>query len=384
MKRLFIILSIFLLILGCNKKENKEISKRMEAPIKVKVKKVEFRNIPVYVTLVGYAKSKNIANISPKINGYIEKINYNVGDYVEKGKVVAVIVNKEMEDKLKSLKAKLKAANAGLKQVQELIEIDKKSFKQAESNFKFAKKTYLRFKNLLKSESITKQEFDKVLNEFTNAKLEVEKAKKLIEIDKLRVREAKDNILSLKNSINSLKVITEYRYVKAPFDGIIVKKFIDKGNFINVGMPILQIATRELEGVFYVPSTYFSKLKLGDKIYIKGKPYKIIEISPNIDRTSSKFQIKVNIDKNFVNGEYIEAKLKIGSRKAILIDKKYIHQVDSLNFTFIAKDNFVLKVFLKIRDYNHSKDEVISGLNKNDMIIVEPLNNLKDKLPCTY
>ncbi len=385
MKRVAITgLILFFIILGCSKKEETKRENQEKTPIEVSVKKLSFQKVPVYTEITGFVKSKYLADISPKINGYIEEIKFKEGDYVKKGEIIAIIQNKETVDKLKSLKSQLNAAKSQLKQIEQLSKIDEKSLLQAKSNFDFAKKTYIRFKNLLKSESVTKQEFDRVLNEYNNSKLQLEKAKDLLKIDNLKKAEAESNILSLKNSINSLSVISKYRFVKAPFSGIITKKFIDKGNFINVGMPILEIASLDKQGYLYVPYRYIHKVKKGDCVLMKGGKFYITDISPDIDKSSSQFLIKIDVGKNFINGEFLEAKIKTGTKNALLIEKRYVREIDGFKYTFIVKDNFIIKAYIKVKNFNNKKYEVISGLNSGDLLIVKPFNKLKDNWPCTY
>ena len=384
-KFLLISIAFIAIIIGCKNKELQNTEKKELTPIKVKVEKIKYETLPVYLTLTGFVKSKDIANVSPKINGYIKKINYNTGDHVKKDAIIAIIENKETEEKLKALINQLSAEKLSLKEAKEMVVINKKSYLQAKSNYEYALKTFKRYKNLLKTESVTKQEFDRVLNQYNNAKLQLEKSKKMLEISRLKVKQAEKMIKSLKSNINSLKVILNYRFVKSPFSGVVIKKFVDTGNFINVGMPILQIGSEDKEGVFYIPSKYINQVKIGDKIIINFRKYSIFNIEPDIDKSSSQFIVKVDLGKNkFVNGEYLTGKFKTGVKEAIVINKKFVKNYEGLNFTYIAKDNFIVKVALKLKKIDDENYEVISGLNSGDLLITSPLNSLKDNYPCEY
>ncbi len=385
MKKFNFFILFFLLILinySCENKNTQDKTEKNINPIQVKVKKITEQTIPNYIKVIGFVKASEVVNISPKINGYLKYIKYNEGDYVKKGEIVAEIENQETVNKLKSLKEKLNALKISLKQLKEMLDIDNKSYLQAKSNFEYAEKTFLRYKKLLKSESITRQEYDKVFNNYTNAKLELEKSKKLLEISKLKILQTKKEIESVSENLKSIQVIANYRFVKSPISGIVTKKFVDTGNFINIGMPIIKIVSKEKQGYFYVPSQFFSNIKIGDNLIINKKLYKITNVSPDINKTSQ-FLIKVNLNnESFKNGEYLEGLIEIGKKKAIILENKFIKKYEDLYYTYIVKENSIIKVYLKVKEIDNNKYEVISGLNNGDLLIIAPLNNLKDNFPC--
>lgn len=385
MKKFNFFMLFFLLILinySCENKNTQDKTEKNINPIQVKVKKITEQTIPNYIKVIGFVKASEVVNISPKINGYLKYIKYNEGDYVKKGEIVAEIENQETVNKLKSLKEKLNALKISLKQLKEMLNIDKKSYLQAKSNFEYAEKTFLRYKKLLKSESITRQEYDKVFNNYTNAKLELEKSKKLLEISELKILQTKKEIKSVSENIKSIQVVANYRFVKSPISGIVTKKFVDTGNFINIGMPIIKIVSKEKQGYFYVPSQFFSNIKIGYNLIINKKLYKITNVSPDINKTSQ-FLVKVNLNnKSFKNGEYLEGLIEIGKKKAIILENKFIKKYEDFYYTYIVKENSIIKVYLKVKKIDNNKYEVISGLNNGDLLIIEPLNNLKDNFPC--
>ncbi len=386
MKRYIFFIFIFFIILAnffsCKTDNSQDRTEKSVNPVKVKVKKITYQEIPNYIKVIGFVKANEVVNISPKINGYIKYIKYNEGDYVKKGEIVAEIENKETVSKLKSLRQKLEALKINLKQIKKMVDIDNKSYLQAKSNFEYAKKNYLRYEKLLKSESVTKQEYDKIFNIFVNAKLELEKSKKMLKISKLKTLQIKKEIQSVAANLKSIQVISNYRFVKSPISGIITKKFIDTGNFVNIGMPIIKVVSKKKQGYFYIPSQFFSNINIGDNLIINKKLYKIRNISPDINE-SSQFLIKVNLNgESFKNGEYLEGFVKIGEKKAIILDKKFIKKYEDLYYTYIVKENSIIKVYLKVKEMDNNKYEIISGLNNGDLLIIDPLNNLKDNYPC--
>lgn len=85
----FVLVSFFILISGCQKKEE-VVDKKLEA-IPVKVAEVQFKNISKALDYVGNIKAEDEAVVYPKVGGkIIEKLKED-GSFVEKGSVIAYI-----------------------------------------------------------------------------------------------------------------------------------------------------------------------------------------------------------------------------------------------------------------------------------------------------
>ena len=384
-KMLFIIIFIILFIVGCGSEKKSQIPENKKT-INVKIVKAEKTSVPEYIKLNGFVSSDKVAFISPKINGYIEKFYVVPGEKIYRGEILFSIKNKEISEKVKSLQAKLKSLYSMKKETSLLYDISKKSLKQAEANFKLAGKNFKRYKNLVKTESITPLEFDKMKTDFINAKMELEKAKKMEEINKLKIVQLNHNIQSLRNSLNEVKTVSDYRFVKAPFDGVILEKYIDAGNLVSPGVKVLKMASMKKVAYFTVPSKFKSYVKVGDKLFIKNQSVKIIEIYPDVSRNSLQFKIKTTLPeelKILPNGSFMTSLLKTGKREALLIDKKFVRKYNDIFYTYLCKNSGeVVKAFLTLKEYSFDKYEILTGLDINDDIIKSPLD-INETMKCS-
>jgi len=381
-KTLLIIFFITLSLFSCKSKE--KFSKNEPKSIKVVTIHPQIKEIPDFIKITGKVKSKKIVYISPKIDGYIEKINVKTGDFVKANETIAIIKNDEVLNKFKSLKYKLKSLQMKKSEIDEMIKIYRKSLKQAKANLKLAKKNFIRIKNLLKSESATPQEFDKVQNAFINAKLEVNKAKDLLQVQKLRLKEISENIKSLKKQIDALKVIINYRFVKAPFDGIILEKYIEIGSLVKPGGKLFKLGSIKKVAILNVPVKYKKLIFIGKRVLIDNSKEKITEIIPESNFNSSQFKIKVSLKNSskYINGEFIEAKLKIGMKSALILSKNYVKKLNDLYYVYICQNGYVVKTYIKGKPIYQNKFLVYSGINKADNVIISPLPPIISDLKC--
>ena len=118
-----------------------------------------------------------------------------------------------------------------------------------DDSFKIASKQldadYKRYKQLAKNGHATKEEFDKI-----------ERSKEE----------------------NDLKI--EWCEVRSPIDGIVITKFKEEGEYLNVGSNIVSIADPyNVWAYFYVPYDMVHKLKVGDKVkgILQEMPNKVFE-----------------------------------------------------------------------------------------------------------
>ena len=375
---LFFILTLIFFYSSCSKKE--KFNNFKFKAVKVRTKNFFYKRIPKIVSIDGFVSSEKIAFITPKIDGYIEKINVKPGDRVKKGDVLLIIKNKEIEKKVKSIKFKLQSLNIQKKETKILINLYKKSLSQAEANFHLAKSNFYRYRNLLKTESITKEEFDKIHTQFINAELEVKKAKDLLEINKLKLIQITKEIKSLESSLEELEVLSSYRILKAPFSGIILEKYLDIGNYVTPGVKILKLGTLKKVAYFSVPLKYLKYCSVGNYVFINNKKAKIIEIIPEIE--ASQFKIKVSLNSmNFVNGQYLKAKFIADFRRAIVLPKNLVKRLNDLYYVYVCKNGFVIKTFLTGKFISNGF-LVNSGLSQKDKVILTPINNFQSNLRC--
>lgn len=84
-------------------------------------------------------------------------------------------------------------------------------------------------------------------------------------IKKGHISQAEFDILETKKKDNDLKL--KWCLVKSPIDGIIITKFVEQGEVVGAGTPLLSVANpREIWAYFYVPHDDLNRLKVGQKV----------------------------------------------------------------------------------------------------------------------
>lgn len=170
--------------------------------------------------------------------------------------------------------------------------------------------------------------------------------------------------------------------VKSPTSGKVHLMNINAGQLISPSTPIAQIYGIPV-AIIKLPSIYYNKVKIGDKIQIYSSELSISEVSTIyykssiIDPLSQTFEIRARVNK-FPIGAFANAKITLEKReKAIVIPTSAILGLDK-KYVFILDGDRAYKRVIKIGISNEEYTEVLEGLNLNDKIIVEGQYNLQD------
>jgi len=225
------------------------------------------------------SETRYSANIVPnaqvdlafKSGGYVESIrqvrgsdgrlrNVDIGDWVTKGTVLAIVRQKDYNDSREQARAQLARARA--------------DFEHAQLNFQ-------RTSNLYSTQSATKPEYDSAKAQYDQAVASVNNANAVV---------AQADTALADSSL------------RAPFDGWIVKRSVDIGALVGPSTPAFSIAdTRSVRAVFGVPDNAISRVKLGQPqsittdVFAKVFAGRVTAISPTADPKSRVYSVEVTI-----------------------------------------------------------------------------------------
>jgi RND family efflux transporter MFP subunit len=146
------------------------------------------------------------STIYARVNGYVSKWLVDIGDHVHKGEVLAVIETPELD-------AELQAARAQLKSSQSQVVA-----RQAEAEF--SKTTNERWRDSPKG-VVSEQERESKKADYESSVARLYSANAQVNLDKSKV--------------DQYTALTEFKQVKAPFDGTITERKIDLGNLVTAG-----------------------------------------------------------------------------------------------------------------------------------------------------
>ncbi|MBK3331906.1 efflux RND transporter periplasmic adaptor subunit [Persephonella atlantica] len=347
---------------GYAKEEVKEV-------VKLPTVKVTSQKVYRYYQIDGSVVSDNNAKVATKLMARILKINVKEGDYVKKGQLLAVLDDSEIRQNIKE-------AKAGLEELSKAREEALSGLKGAEAAYQFAKRTYERFKNLYRENAVSKQQLEEIETKMIGAKAQVDAIKA-----KLKQLDAKEKQVRAK--LKYAQIMQSYAYIKAPFDGVIIKKMNDVGDMAAPGMPLFVIGDKNLKFISMVDESLINKVNVGDTVDLfidtVGKKYsaKIVEKSNSIDPMNRTFTVKAQLpqDSSLKPGMYGKMRIKIGEEKKILVPATAVTKWGQLDAVYtVDEDGVAHLTFVKTGETVNGKVEIISGLKEGMEIVASDVD----------
>ena len=251
------------------------------------------------LNLPGETAAWNQTVIYARVNGYVAKWSADIGDSVTSGQTLALIDTPELDAELLAANAKL---NASVAQV---------AVKQAQADF--AASTDQRWRESPKGVvSDQERESKKAGTAEADAELNASKAQVVLQ----------------RADVERLTSLTQFKEVKAPFDGTIVERQIDIGYLVTAGSTtnttsLYQISQTTPMRIFvHAPQSAAPQLmKPGMTALITSRDQPDLRLEGKVARTAKSINpesrtIRVeidfpNADRSLVPGMYVQATFKL-------------------------------------------------------------------------
>jgi len=346
-------------IISC--KEEKEVK-----PIIQDIKELVFAS--------GELEWDNSYNLTAQTDGVLLNANFEVGNKVIKGTVVANIDNKSNEINTQIAREQLQISN-------ENVTINAPQIQQLEQNILFAESKYQqdllqaeRYKRLYESQSIAKVEYENmqlnVQNSLSNLNA-LQKQKSQI------LQQAKVQQITTKGQVQNSQTVQHYNKIIVTESGTVIKKLKTKGDYVRKGDVIAVIADEQkVEAVLNVDENNIGKIQIGQTAFVqlntnKNKIYngKISEILAAFDNQTQSFICKVTFDsalQSSLFGTQLEANILVGEKKnALLIPREFMGFGNKV-FVKGKENGVIIKPGILSTEYV----EVLEGITKDDILIL--------------
>jgi len=177
-------------------------------PPKVVVATPVVRDVQQYANFVGETAASRTLEVRARVQGFLDKVHFEEGDFVEEGELLFEIEPEPFEAELTRLEAVVKQTEAALKLAQSNLDRGQKAFDKG---------------------AITPEDL-------ATRVAERDAAQAKLEADKAAVRHAKIDL--------------SYTKISAPFRGIAGRSLIDAGNLVGSGDNTLLTVVRQVQPMY--------------------------------------------------------------------------------------------------------------------------------------
>ena len=326
----------------------------------VPVIKPRSQSVSSYAEITGNAAAVNAVKLVARVEGYLEKIHYEDGQFVKKGDLLFTIQQDQYKDQLQQAQAQVLAAQAQLAH---------------------AKVELPRYTALVKKDAATQTEVDHWYYERATAEAQVLGAQAQVSLAKLNLG---------------------YTEVRAPFDGIVGKHLVDPGNVVGGTQQSALAEITQLDPIYVVANlseqevlkiranlnqhrlTFEDLRKVPVDLALSdqtGFPLQgtIEYVSPGIDPSTGTLLVRgilANADRTLLPGFFVKMRLPMGrvDRNALLVPDSALQADQGGRYLLIVgKDDVVEQRYVQLGQLDGTLRVITSGLKPEDRVVVGEL-----------
>jgi RND family efflux transporter MFP subunit len=324
-------------------------------PMVVEVTSLQQRAISDRVELVGSLEAVLRGQIKARAAGYIKKIPYDLGDFVEAGALVVELDNLKAREAFKESEAALKVAQA---------QRDSSLARERNLRTKLANYQELQRKNVL-----TRQQLEDLSSEHEVALAEVDLNRALV--------------AQAESALETNRLILEETKIKSAFSGYVAERMCEVGDLADPNVPLLSVVNLDvIRTVVHIVERDYDKIKLGQRAVVRVDAYpgmefagKVIRIAPRIDleTRTAPIQIEIRNPEAYLKpGMYARVSLQFEEREhANVVPLATIQHDRDERFVFLVRpdDQTIERRNVRVGIEDAQYAEIREGLSRDDQIV---------------
>jgi len=304
-------------------------------PIKAQIVTVHLETVPALTEVTGTVHAVERAQLAAKVMGSIDEMPFTLGQRVKRGDTLVTISAGEIKARVA----------------------------QAESQYNQASRDLARERELLPKGASTAT----------------------------MVNDLEDRWAGAEAKLREAEVILSYATIRAPFDGVIARKFVNVGDLASPGIPLVEIeGLNGFEVEAGVPDSLAGGLGAGMSLVVQCPTEGVVfsgrvsEISSAADPTAHTVAVKITVPDSFVvrSGQFVRLQIPGAPIRALLAPWPAVTTLGQMERVFVAgSDNRAVLRLVKTGARRGDQVEILSGLDDGDRVILALTAGMREGQP---
>jgi len=315
-------------------------------------------------------------DVHAKVAGYVKKIYVDVGDHVRTGELLAVLEIPELQDEITQ-------AQATVARDEEEISRAKADLKRAQAAYETAHLAYTRLAGVVQKrpELVAQQDMDDAQGRDLQAEAQVE-------TNKAAYAAAQQELSVARANLQRTRSMFAYAEIRAPFDGVITRRYADTGAMLAAGtssekqaIPLVRLSQNGLLRLtIEVPESAVSQIHLGSPATIRVPELKeeftgkVCRFASMVTMETRTMDTEIDVPNprfELVPGMYATVSLQLEQKKDTLIVpvEAVMHEGDSATALVVNARDEIEQRSLKLGLQTTQRVEVLSGLREGERVV---------------
>jgi membrane fusion protein, multidrug efflux system len=368
---------------------------KAEQPALVRVAKAELRMVRREIRTTGFLESEHQAAVTSRVAGRIRELAADEGTRVKAGALLAAIDDREAQSALEQLRVQLGAKSVDKHLAELEVEAAGRRVQQAKLESQKTKAEYDR-------QASMEKDFvsPKALQDAQLAWLSADQAFKVAEFNErksnLEVTRIDSDIAELTAKVHENEIKLEDLRIVAPFDGVVVKRYVASGTTIAIGAVLFDMVDPDhLVAWLDRPQGEFELVRKAREVEfttdaVPGRNFTgdVDLVSPVIERDTGHFRMRIRIrpadTTTLVQGMFIRARILAEElREALVVPKTAVLSEGDVSIVMVVRDGKATRVDLdpglELQDAIECRNRSAAGLRPGDLVITSGQEDLKDQ-----
>jgi RND family efflux transporter MFP subunit len=301
--------------------------------------RVESAPVPEERLLDGTVEAVNQSTVSAQTAGRIDAIHFDVNDQVKAGTVILRIRSTEQVAGLTQAQAALKEATA----------------REAEAQVR-----YQRINDMYQRRVVAKA----TLDEASAAR-----------------DSAVARLIAARAGLDAAREGVAYTEVRAPYSGVVTHKFVQLGELVTPGTPLMSGASLDaLRVVAEVPQSVIEQVRKVHKavVYVDGKRVEStgLTLFPSAEPQTNTFRVRIELPKGvqgLAPGMFVKVGLVTGAADLLLVPRAAVVERSEMRAVYVVgPDGRVSLRQVRLGHVRGDQIEILAGLVAGDTIARDP------------
>ena len=279
---------------------------------------------------------QEISETAAEISGLAEVVRFEEGQRIKKDQILVELGSDILRQRMQSAKS---------------------SYEQILSELEIARIDLKRREKLFQKGSISEQAYDE---------------------NRYRVIGLEKRAAALNAQVKQLRIELKKKIIRAPFDGVVIKRHVDRGEWISEGETVAEIGKDDtIDIVTEVPEQFIQYIKIGMQVraVANGSDFDatVIAIVPKGDTATRTFPVKIRTPNHFslIEGMSANVTLPKGeTKKALIIPRDAVISKFGQTVVFAVTDSKAVMQPVQIIGFAGLEAGIASAGLKEDMLIV--------------